>query len=59
MNTNMILRAIGALALVAAYAVYRFSNGDMNWMAFTLVVTAIVGVVAPEILDELPIGPSK
>lgn len=59
MKWDAILRAFGVLALVAAYAVYRFSSGGMNWMVFTTVVIAILSVVAPEAIDNLPVGPSK
>jgi len=59
MKWDTLLRTIGVLALVAAYAVYRFSEGDMSMVAFTGVITAILLVVAPEAVDSFPWGPSK
>jgi hypothetical protein len=59
MKWDTALRAIGVMALVAAYGVYRFSTGDMSMVAFMGIVTAILLVVAPEAVDKFPWGPSK
>jgi len=59
MKWDTVLRGIGVLALVSAYAVFRFSEGEMSMIAFTGVITAIVAIVAPEMISALPWGPSK
>ena len=59
MKWDTVLRGIGVLALVSAYAVYRFSEGDMSMLAYMGVLTAILAVVAPEMVDSLPWGPTK
>lgn len=59
MNWDTALRAFGVIGLVAAYGVYRFSKGEVNAMVFYTIVVAILGIVAPEAIDQLPFGPSK
>jgi hypothetical protein len=58
MKWDNALRAIGVVGVVAAYAVFRFSDGAMNTVALGMIITAILGIVAPDVIDRMPWGPS-
>lgn len=58
MVRNATLRSVGVAGLVAAFFIYA-RNPELELYAFVLVVFGVIGFVSPEILDELPFGPSK
>lgn len=59
MKWDTALRSVGVLGLVAAYGLYRFSEGAVDEVVFYTIVVAILGIVSPEAIDQLPFGPSK
>jgi len=59
MKWDQLLRAIGVIGVVASYAVFRFSEGAMNTVALGMIITAILGIVAPDVIDRMPWGPTR
>jgi hypothetical protein len=57
MNKNTLLRIAGVIGVVIVYFGYQVYNGSTN--PLLMVLTAIVALVAPEVLDQLPFGPNK
>ena len=53
-----IYRLAGVVAVLVAYGVFRVTDGAQS-QAFLFVIFAIVALVAPEVVSELPFGPSK
>ena len=51
------LRVAGLVAIVAAFIV--FSQFDIGPYALAVVVTGIIALVAPDVVDQLPFGPNK
>jgi len=58
MKWDVALRVVGVIGIVAAYAVYKYSSG-MTLTGLTVTFTAILSIVAPEVLSQLPWGPTK
>jgi len=54
-NSQKLLRAVGVLGLVAVTAVLA-TDGVPDDLVY-LLVGAIVAVSAPDVLEELPLGP--
>jgi len=58
MKWDMALRVVGVIGIVAAYAVFKLTQG-MNMAALGMIITAIIALISPEVLSELPWGPTK
>lgn len=52
------LRVVGVLGVLVAYGLFRATAGEQT-QAFVFVIFAIIALVAPEVISELPYGPSK
>lgn len=57
MKEHTILRSVGVLGVVILY--YIFSLDGMTIHPLIIALTAIIALVSPEVLDQLPWGPSK
>ena len=57
MKPHTILRAVGVIGVVGAYAIFTFDGGNVR--ALIVAVLGIVSLISPEVLDQLPFGPSK
>lgn len=57
MKWQTTLRLGGMVAVVAAYLVFTKLGTDLS--ALALIVTAILTLVGPEVVDAFPVGPSK
>lgn len=57
MEHDTILRAVGVAGIVAAYAAFALTN--IGRYSLIIALTAIIALVAPEVLDKLPFGPNK
>lgn len=57
MKPHMIVRISGVVGIVGAYGIYVLDGGMLYAMALT--IAAILLVVAPDVADRFPIGPSR
>ena len=58
MDHPHLYRLAGVVAVLVAYGVFRLTEGAQS-QAFVFAIVAIIALVAPEVLDSLPYGPSK
>lgn len=58
MSWTIKLRVFGVVSILVAYGIFRLTS-KMQTPAFMVAVIAIIALVAPEVLDQLPFGPSK
>lgn len=57
MKHEMLLRAVGVVGIVAAFMVFAFTNVGQYSLVIALI--GIIALVSPEVLDQLPFGPTK
>jgi len=57
MKWDTTLRAIGVLGILAAYGVFVLYGGQTY--PLVVAVIAIVALVSPDVIDQLPFGPVK
>ena len=57
MKAHTVLRAVGVIGIVASLYVYSVNGMDVTTLIATF--TAIIALVSPEVLNELPWGPNK
>jgi hypothetical protein len=57
MNWDTALRGIGVVGLVASY--YVFAMHGENVYPLVIAVVGVIAIVAPEMIDQLPFGPTK
>jgi hypothetical protein len=57
MKHEMLLRAVGVIGIVAAFMVFAFTNVGQYSLVIALI--GIIALVSPEVLDQLPFGPTK
>lgn len=57
MRWEVAIRAIGIAAVVASYGLWLHYGTDAT--VFLIVITALLTLVGPEVVDSFPLGPSK
>jgi len=57
MKWDVKLRIIGVIVVGAVYVSYVRFNGGLE--PLYLVLLTIIAIVAPDMIDKLPIGPAK
>jgi hypothetical protein len=57
MKAHTLLRAVGVVGIVGAYAIFALDGGNVQ--ALIVAVVGIIALISPEVLDKLPFGPSK
>lgn len=57
MRWDITLRAIGIIGIVASLLLYTVFN--LSEQALIIVVSGILSIIFPEMIDRLPWGPAK
>jgi len=57
MNWDQLLRAVGVIGVLGLYFIYTMYGGALN--PLLVMLTALFMLVAPEMVDQMPWGPSK
>jgi len=57
MMWDSVLRAIGIIGIIGAYGLF-VSYGSMTY-PLMLAIIGIIALVSPDVISELPFGPSK
>jgi hypothetical protein len=67
MKDDQIIRAVGCVCIVAAYAVHEIYNGGGpvslgalgTYSDYGFTIGSVVIIALPEIIDRLPVGPTR
>jgi len=57
MKWDNALRAIGIIGIIGAYGLF-VTYGDMTYPLIVAII-GIIALVSPDVISELPFGPSK